>query len=189
MVSSQTGKAVGVPRGLLRFLVLKMLSEKPMSGAEIAEQIETQTGGRWKPSPGSLYPLLAWMLNKGITKESPKGSESLKRYTFTAKGSTFLTRQIELGQDFLSKMDFLLPMLIGDLQITSNKEKLLGTMEPTRQLMSEFMTIRDNLDALSQEDIDKITQAIIDCSQTLEKITQRIKIAGHYAETNRKHTW
>jgi len=80
-------------------------------------------------------------------------------------------------------------MLIGDLQITPNKEKLRGTMEPTRQLMSEFMTIRDNLDALSQEDIDKITQAIIDCSQTLEKITQRIKIAGHYAETNRKHTW
>ena len=179
MVSSQTGKTVGVPRGLLRFLVLRMLSEKPMSGAEIAEQIETQTGGRWKPSPGSLYPLLAWMLNKGITKESPKGTESLKRYAFTPKGSAFLTRQIELGQDFLSKMEFLLPMLIGDLQVTPNKEKLRGTMEPTRQLMSEFMNIRDNLDVLSQEDIDKITEAIKDCSQTLKKITQRIKTACH----------
>ena len=55
MVSSLAGKTVGVPRGLLRFLVLKMLSEKPMSGTEIAKQIEEQTGGRWKPSPGSIY--------------------------------------------------------------------------------------------------------------------------------------
>jgi DNA-binding PadR family transcriptional regulator len=179
MASSRTGKTVGVPRGLLRFLVLKMLSEKPMSGVEIAEQIEIQTAGRWKPSPGSLYPLLAWMLEKGFTKEAPKGPEGLKRYTFTVEGSTFLTKQIELGQDFLSKMEFLLPMLIGDLQLSSNKEKLRGTIEPTRQLMCKFITIRDNLDVVSQEDIDEIAQAIKDCTQTLEKITQRIKTAGH----------
>ena len=39
---SFTGKSrtVGVPRGLLKFLVLKMINEKPMSGAEIVEEIE-----------------------------------------------------------------------------------------------------------------------------------------------------
>ena len=179
MVSSQTGKTVGVPRGLLRFLVLKMIRDKPMSGAEIAEQIETQTGGRWKPSPGSIYPLLAWMLEKGFTKESKKGTEGLKRYTFTAKGSEFLTRQITLGQDFLYKMEFLLPMLIGGLQLEANKEKLRGTVEPARQLVNDFMTIRDNLNVLSQEDIDEIAQALKSCSQTLENITQRIKTTGH----------
>lgn len=179
MVSSQTGKTVGVPRGLLRFLVLKMISEKPMSGAEIAEQIEIQTGGRWKPSPGSLYPLLAWMLDKGFTKEAPKCAESFKRYMFTAKGSKFLTKQITLGQDFLCKMEFLLPLLIGGLQIETNKEKLRGTVEPVRQLMNDFITIRDNLNVLSQKDIDEIAQALKGCSQTLEKITQRIKTTGH----------
>jgi uncharacterized protein YoxC len=76
-------------------------------------------------------------------------------------------------------MEFLLPMLIGDLQLSSNKEKLRGTIEPTRQLMCKFITIRDNLDVVSQEDIDEIAQAIKDCTQTLEKITQRIKTAGH----------
>lgn len=177
MVSSRNGKTVGVPKGLLRFVVLKMLSEKPMSGVEIAAQIESQTGGRWKPSFGSLYPLLAWMLKKGFTKPVPKGTEGLKRYTFTEKGSAFITKQIVLGQEFLSKMEFLLPILIGDLQPASNKEKLRGTIEPTRQLLCEFMTIRDNLDALSQGEIDIIAQAIKDCSQTLKKITQKIKTA------------
>jgi DNA-binding PadR family transcriptional regulator len=42
----------GVPRGLLQFLVLKLLSEKAMSGAEIVEVIEQETQGFWKPSPG-----------------------------------------------------------------------------------------------------------------------------------------
>jgi DNA-binding PadR family transcriptional regulator len=179
MASSKKGKTVGVPKGLLRFVVLKMLSEKPMSGAEIVEQIELQTGGRWKPSPGSLYPLLAWMLKKGFTKEASKGTEGLKRYIFTDEGRAFITKQIELGQEFLSKMEFLLPILIGDLQLASNKEKLRGTIEPTRQLLCQFMTIRDNLDVLSQGDIDIITQAIKDCSQTLEKITQKIKTSEH----------
>ena len=49
----------GVPRGLLRFLVLNMLAKKPMSGSEIVEVIENETAGRWKPSSGSIYPLLA----------------------------------------------------------------------------------------------------------------------------------
>lgn len=175
MVSSRVGKTVGVPRGLLRFLVLKMLSEKPMSGTEIAEQIEEQTGGRWKPSPGSIYPLLAWMLNKGFTKEALKGEEGLKRYSFTVEGSKFLDKQIELGQDFLNKMEFLLPMLIGGLQFGSCNEKLRDAKEPARQLVSAFMAIQHNLDALSQKDAEEIVQTLKECSEKLEKIAQRLR--------------
>ena len=67
MCTHVKGRTLGVPRGLLRFLVLKMLSEKPMSGTEIIEEIQTQTGS-WKPSPGSIYPLLSWMLKKATPK-------------------------------------------------------------------------------------------------------------------------
>jgi DNA-binding PadR family transcriptional regulator len=35
-----------------------MLVKKPMSGAEIVEVIQKETGGRWIPSSGSVYPLL-----------------------------------------------------------------------------------------------------------------------------------
>ena len=175
MVSSRVGKTVGVPRGLLRFLVLKMLSEKPMSGTEIAEQIEEQTGGRWKPSPGSIYPLLAWMLNKGFTKESLKGEEGLKRYSFTVEGSKFLDKQIALGQDFLNKLEFLLPMLIGGLQFGSCNEKLRDAKEPARQLVNAFMAIQHNLDALSQKDAEEIVQTLKECSEKLEKIARRLR--------------
>ena len=167
------GKTVGVPRGLLRFLVLQMLSEKPMSGAEIVERIEKQTGGRWKPGPGSIYPLLAWMLEKGFTKESPKEEEGFKRYSFTVQGSKFLEKQIEFGQDFLNKLEFLLPLLIGGVQFGSGKEKLRIAVEPARQLISTFMSIRHKLDGLSQEDAEEIAQILKECSQKLEKFAQR----------------
>jgi DNA-binding PadR family transcriptional regulator len=151
-----------------------MLSEKPMSGTEIAEQIEEQTGGRWKPSPGSIYPLLAWMLKKGFTQESLKGEEGLKRYRFTVEGSKFLNKQIELGQDFLNKLEFLLPMLIGGLQFGSCNEKLGAAKEPARQLVNAFMTIRHNLDDLSQKDAEEIAQTLRECSEKLEKIATRL---------------
>lgn len=167
------GKTVGVPRGLLRFLVLQMLSEKAMSGAEIVEHIGKQTGGRWKPSPGSIYPLLAWMLEKGFTRESPKVEEGFKRYSFTVQGSKFLEKQIAFGQDFLNKLEFLLPLLIGGVQFGSCKEKLRIAVEPARQLMRTFLSIRHNLDGLSQEDAEGIAQLLKECSQKLEKFVQR----------------
>jgi DNA-binding PadR family transcriptional regulator len=178
LVSSQKGKAVGVPRGLLRFLVLKMLSEKPMSGIEIAEQIEKQTGGLWKPSPGSLYPLLAWMLKKGFTREEPKAEEGLKRYSFTEKGSEFLNKQVALGEDFRNKMEFLLPLLVGGLQFGSNKEKLRGTIEPAKKLLSAFMVIRHNLEDVSEEDLQAMVQALTRCSERLETIAYRFRMEG-----------
>jgi DNA-binding PadR family transcriptional regulator len=175
LASSQVGKTVGVPRGLLRFLVLQMLNEKSMSGAEIVEQIEKKTGGRWKPSPGSIYPLLACMLDKGFTKEIPRKEESFKRYSFTVEGSKFLEKQIAVGQDFLNKMEFLLPMLIGGLQFGSSKEKIRIALEPAGQLMSSLMSIRNNLDDLTQEDAEKISGLLKDCSQKLEIFVQRIR--------------
>jgi DNA-binding PadR family transcriptional regulator len=175
LVSTRVGKTVGVPRGLLRFLVLKMISEKPMSGAEIVQEIKEQTGGCWKPSPGSIYPLLAWMLTKGFTEESLEGEERFKRYSFTDEGRKFLDRQRELGQDFLTKMEFLLPMLIGGPQFGSRNEKLQDAKEPARQLVSAFMAIRHNLDNLSQKDAQEIVQALKECSKKLEEISKRLK--------------
>ena len=89
-MTTQNGRTVGLPRGLLRFLVLNMLREKSLSGTEIVEIIENQTEGNWKPSPGSIYPLLAWLSDKGFTKELPRAQDGLKRYSFTELGNKFL---------------------------------------------------------------------------------------------------
>jgi hypothetical protein len=79
-------RTAGVPRGLLRFYVLKLLNEKPMSGSEIMEEIESETDGRWKQSPGFIYPLLTWLQDKGYTEKLPKEESGIKRYALAEEG-------------------------------------------------------------------------------------------------------
>jgi DNA-binding PadR family transcriptional regulator len=169
-------RTLGVPRGLLRFLVLKMLSEKPMAGFEIVEQIEAQTNGRWKPSPGSVYPLLGRMLKEGFTKELSENQAGLKRYTFTLAGRRFLEQQVKRNQDFMRKLEFLTPMLVGGLQLGPNQEKRAKIREPARRLLQAFLAITNNLEKLSEEDTSKIAHALKDCSEKLGGIAQSSKV-------------
>lgn len=168
------GRTVGVPRGLLRFLVLKMLSEKPMSGTEIIEEIETQTGS-WKPSPGSIYPLLSWMLKKGFTKELPRDERGFKRYCYTEEGKLFLDQQIEVGQDFMKKIEFLAPMLVGGFNLGCNNKQFLQSKESAKKLVKSFIFLRQNLDSVTEKDAKELSEILEQGSAKIEKIVQRIK--------------
>lgn len=87
-----------VPKGFLRYKVLKLLSEKPMAGSEIMGIIEEQTGGYWRPSPGSIYPLLAWLQDKGYIREVG-GEAGIKRYALTDQGKSFLDEQEKVWEE------------------------------------------------------------------------------------------
>ena len=60
-----------------------------MSGAEIVETIERETNGKWKPSSGSIYPLLGWFQDKGLAGEVIIVNSGMKRYSLTDKGKEF----------------------------------------------------------------------------------------------------
>jgi len=61
-----------------------------MSGSEIMREIEDNTSMRWKPSPGSVYPLLSWLLESGFTKELADSEAGVRRYELTEEGKKFL---------------------------------------------------------------------------------------------------
>lgn len=88
-----------VPKGFLRHQVLRKLSEKPMAGSEIMNELEKQTSGSWRPSPGSIYPLLAWMLDEGYIEKASEDEVGIKRYTITEKGRTFLDEHIKMSEE------------------------------------------------------------------------------------------
>jgi len=173
---SFTGKSrtVGVPRGLLKFLVLKMINEKPMSGAEIVEEIEKQTGS-WKPSSGSLYPLLARLHKNGLTKELPTDELGFKRYSFTEEGKRYFEKQIAFGQEFIKRIEFLAPMLIGGFNLEENNERFRKTKESAQNLMKSFFVLRQNADKLSEKDAEELSATLNECNNKLEQIVQRIK--------------
>src|SRR4030067_247053 len=95
-----------VPKGFVRYYVLEALSEKPMSGSELMEEIEKHTGGFWKPSPGSIYPLLSWLQDNSYIKELPT-ENGLKRYELTQNGKSLLEEQKKIRNKFRQEAGFM----------------------------------------------------------------------------------
>lgn len=177
MVERWTKRAGGVPRGLLRFLVLNMLAKKPMSGVEIVEVIEKETGGRWIPSSGSIYPLLALLHDRGFTSEMPSGEAGIKRYALTAKGKALFEKHITFGQKMLSQLEFLVPLLIGRFQFDPNDEKILAnTREPAQRVVRTFLDLRAERNyRITEQDSKEIERILNRCADDLEKIVQGIR--------------
>jgi hypothetical protein len=48
-----------------------ILRRQPRNGAEIIEDMEVMTHGWWRPSPGSVYPLLEEMVSDGTLRKRP----------------------------------------------------------------------------------------------------------------------
>ncbi|MCR5879125.1 PadR family transcriptional regulator [Phenylobacterium sp. J367] len=80
--------------GELRLLILAMLAERPAHGYELIKGIEEQFGGAYSPSPGVIYPTLAWLDDSGYAvAEVEEGGR--KRYTATPEGQAFLAENAE----------------------------------------------------------------------------------------------
>lgn len=73
-------------RGLLGFLILFLLSKKPMHGQEIASELAKRRGD--KPSPGTIYPALGGLKHSGFLDEQKEGKTII--YNLTPKGKKAL---------------------------------------------------------------------------------------------------
>jgi DNA-binding PadR family transcriptional regulator len=79
-------------RGDIRIALLAALADGPAHGYEIIQRLEQRTGGRWKPSPGSVYPTLQLLDDGGlVTSEQREGK---RVYSITDAGSTELAERL-----------------------------------------------------------------------------------------------
>ena len=61
-------------RGDVRGAIVTLLGERPMHGYEMIQLLEERTGGRWRPSAGSIYPTLQLLEDEGlVTAEEVDG--------------------------------------------------------------------------------------------------------------------
>ena len=66
-------------KGFLSFLILWLISKKQMTGSELSEELEKRKGQR--PSPGTIYPVLKDLKEKGLL-----AVDDQKRYSLTERG-------------------------------------------------------------------------------------------------------
>ena len=86
-------------RGWLRPTVLKILEEKPMNGIEVMNAIQEMSNGWWRPSPGSIYPLLESLANESLIKKNGDG-----KYELTARYGRESGSQDE-GDDIITSIE------------------------------------------------------------------------------------
>jgi len=71
-------------RGDVRSAVLRLLHEAPMHGYQIIHEIESRSGGAWKPSPGSVYPTLQLLSDEGLIVSTE--ADGRRTYALTDAG-------------------------------------------------------------------------------------------------------
>lgn len=84
-------------RGDVKFLLLSALTKRPMHGYDIMQDLEEQYQGRYRPSPGSVYPTLQMLEDGGfVTSQVVDGK---RVYAITDAGRRLLEDRGEVGDE------------------------------------------------------------------------------------------
>ena len=83
-------------RGAVGAAILAMLDEQPMHGYDLITALEERSGGRWKPSPGSIYPSLKRLEHRGYITATE--IDDKRRFELTEAGRARLAEHHEAGQ-------------------------------------------------------------------------------------------
>jgi DNA-binding PadR family transcriptional regulator len=78
-------------RGDVRFALLRALQDEPQNGYQLMQAIEERSGGRWRPSPGSVYPALAQLEDQGFVRSVERDGQKL--YELTDPGREHLSER------------------------------------------------------------------------------------------------
>jgi len=166
-----------VPKGFLRYQVLKLLNEKPMSGSEIISEIEKQTSGYWKPSPGSIYPLLAWLQDKGYVKEVAEQEAGIKRYMLTEQGKTFLEEHVKTREEMRKRFRHFGPGpgFMGPMWFEFFPEKTHELLSAAKDLAIAVWNLRDQLRReYSEKAAEEARKALEEAAKKIEEITKKL---------------
>jgi DNA-binding PadR family transcriptional regulator len=151
--------------------VLGLLKNTPMSGSEIMMRVEEQTEGLWKPSPGSIYPLLAWFKENDYTKEITTVEKGIKRYALTEKGERFFEEQIkqkETIQKKLARAPF--------FQLFLNARTRAKLQKPFWRFIRGMMELRMSLgEDFSDQEVDELITVLDDITKKIEDLTKKVK--------------
>jgi DNA-binding PadR family transcriptional regulator len=89
-------------RGDLKYVILELLRDQPRHGYDIIRALEDRMRGRYRPSPGSVYPTLQMLEDLGYVTSTQQ--EGKKVYTITDEGRRYLNEQQSTVDDIRSRI-------------------------------------------------------------------------------------
>ncbi|HXF94717.1 MAG TPA: PadR family transcriptional regulator [Gemmatimonadales bacterium] len=88
--------------GDMKYVILKLLRDKPRHGYEVMKELEEQLRGCYSPSPGTVYPTLQWLEDEGLVVA--QDVDGKKVYQITDQGRAFLEEHRDLVDDIFARL-------------------------------------------------------------------------------------
>ena len=140
-------------RGDVRAAVLVLLEEAPRNGYQIIQELSERSNGAWRPSPGSVYPILQQLEDEGLVEIS--SSQSGKTYNLTATGKAL----VEKDRATLGK-----PWETAAADVSDATSDLFGTL---RQVI---LSVRQVAMAGSDAQTEKATTILADARRSIYRL-------------------
>jgi DNA-binding PadR family transcriptional regulator len=78
-------------RGDVRLALVMLLGvDGPRNGYQLMQGLEERSDGRWRPSPGSVYPALAQLEDEGLIRSAEVEGESGRTFELTDEGRKYV---------------------------------------------------------------------------------------------------
>jgi len=126
-----------------------------MSGKEIIDKAILQSEGKWKPSPGLIYPMLGRLLEEGLVEEMDNG-----RYKITTRG-------LEMAGDIESVHRILQKQLDVMLRV-GNVGKFMA-LDLIDRVSTIGSTLSSNLDRMTEQEKEKYKQFLLSELKKMDK--------------------
>jgi DNA-binding PadR family transcriptional regulator len=97
--------------GDMKYVILKLLKDKPRHGYEVMKELEEQLHGCYSASPGTVYPTLQWLEDEGLVRA--KEVEGKKVYEITDLGLKFLEEHRDVVEDIFDRVKDAVDEVLG----------------------------------------------------------------------------
>jgi len=97
--------------GDMKYVILKLLRDKPRHGYEVMKELEERMHGCYSPSPGTVYPTLQWLEDEGLVVA--RDVEGKKVYEITDTGRAFLDEHKDIVEDIFDRVTETVERTVG----------------------------------------------------------------------------
>ncbi len=150
------GGARRMRRGNVRAAILALLTEQPMHGYQMIQELSRRSGGSWTPSPGSIYPTLLLLEDEGLVT-SHQSDVGKRLFAITDAGRAEAARAGGTGRppwEHFANMGappIDLMMAVRDAAVGVAYIATQGTDEQRAQVVNLLAELRKQLSAIAPD--------------------------------------
>ena len=136
-------------RGDVRSALLIALLDAPGHGYELIQALEAKTDGRWRPSPGSVYPSLQLLADEGLVTSTEQDGK--RTYQITDEGRATAEEHIARRGYPWDEMDDGpgdqgdLRAAVRDLHLAAKQVRFTGSPEAVEKAAAILTTAKKDL--------------------------------------------